>query len=75
MHQAEAEDWIVDTLIQQPESAASDEKGKTVRIVPGAEWSTLHSRARSTVPEAFDSAGRVLNLVEGEWGHPGHGKR
>lgn len=73
--EAEPEEWTVDTTIQQPESARSDVAGQDARIVPGAEWSTLQARAQSILPEAFDSAGRVLNLVEGEWGHPGHGKR
>lgn len=41
------------------------------RIVPGATWERLARQVRELVPEAFDSAGRVLNLVGGEWSHPG----
>jgi acyl-CoA reductase-like NAD-dependent aldehyde dehydrogenase len=43
-------------------------------IFPGAEWSTLYSRAQAIAPEAFRNDGQVLNLIEGEWGHPGFGK-
>ncbi|MBV9282804.1 MAG: aldehyde dehydrogenase family protein [Chloroflexi bacterium] len=39
------------------------------------EWPTIYDRARAILPEAFGEGGRVLNLVEGEWGYPGHGKR
>ena len=44
-------------------------------LAPGAEWPTLYARAQAILPEAFGENGHVLNLVEGEWGHPGHGKR
>lgn len=39
-----------------------------------AEWDLLYQQARSVAPEAFDNQNHVLNLLEGEWGHPGHGK-
>ncbi|MDZ4718529.1 MAG: aldehyde dehydrogenase family protein [Roseiflexaceae bacterium] len=37
-------------------------------------WPNVIANARSMVPEAFDSGGHVLNLIEGQWGHAGHGK-
>jgi len=43
-------------------------------VAPEVAWPHLYSQARAAVPEAFDSGGHVLNLIEGEWGHPGHGK-
>jgi acyl-CoA reductase-like NAD-dependent aldehyde dehydrogenase len=43
-------------------------------LIASAEWSLLQSRLRALAPEAFDSQGRVLNLVAREWGFPGHGK-
>ncbi|HEX8537098.1 MAG TPA: aldehyde dehydrogenase family protein [Cystobacter sp.] len=43
-------------------------------LIASAEWSLLLSRLRALAPEAFDSQGRVLNLVAREWSHPGHGK-
>lgn len=43
-------------------------------ISPSVEWSHLMSQARQVVPEAFTSDGRVLNLIAGEWAHPGHVK-
>ncbi|HMO57094.1 MAG TPA: aldehyde dehydrogenase family protein [Roseiflexaceae bacterium] len=46
----------------------------TKMIAPDVAWPHLMAQARSVVPEAFDSSGHVLNLIAGEWGHPGHGK-
>lgn len=43
--------------------------------MPGAEWATLYRKAQDLVPEAFDSQGHVLNLIEGEWCYPGSPKR
>jgi acyl-CoA reductase-like NAD-dependent aldehyde dehydrogenase len=43
-------------------------------IAPGLEWSHLLGQLRAAAPEAFSSDGNVLNLIGGEWGHPGHGK-
>lgn len=43
-------------------------------LIASAEWSYLLSRLRALAPEAFDSQGRVLNLMAREWGNPGHGK-
>ena len=43
-------------------------------ISPTVEWNNVISQARALVPEAFSSDGRVLNLIEGAWGHPGNGK-
>lgn len=43
-------------------------------IAPAAEWDSLSSQLRSVAPEAFDSEGRVLNLLDGEWKHPGFGR-
>jgi acyl-CoA reductase-like NAD-dependent aldehyde dehydrogenase len=43
-------------------------------VLPQAEWPRLLARVRSLAPEAFDSHGQVLNLLEGGWAEPGHGK-
>ncbi|NJN17993.1 MAG: aldehyde dehydrogenase [Oscillochloris sp.] len=43
-------------------------------IAPGMEWSHLLERIAATVPEAFRSDRQVLNLIEGNWGFPGHAK-
>ena len=43
-------------------------------IHPRADWTTLTANLRSEAPEAFDSEGQALNLIAGEWGHPGRGK-
>jgi acyl-CoA reductase-like NAD-dependent aldehyde dehydrogenase len=43
-------------------------------VLPQAEWPRLLARVRSLVPEAFDDHGQVLNLLEGRWAEPGHGK-
>jgi acyl-CoA reductase-like NAD-dependent aldehyde dehydrogenase len=44
-------------------------------ILAGAEWPTLYARVRAILPEAFGAHGQILNLIEGEWGHPGRGRR
>src|SRR5213593_2938199 len=44
-------------------------------ILAGAEWPTLYARVQAILPEAFGAEGQILNLIEGEWGHPGHGRR
>src|SRR5439155_21443497 len=56
----------------QAEAPSADSTGKMV--LPEAEWPQLLARARALVPEAFDSQGQVLNLLEGRWAEPGHGK-
>jgi acyl-CoA reductase-like NAD-dependent aldehyde dehydrogenase len=43
-------------------------------IAPAAEWDSLFQKLRGTAPEAFDSEGRVLNLLDGEWKNPGYGR-
>jgi acyl-CoA reductase-like NAD-dependent aldehyde dehydrogenase len=43
-------------------------------IAPDVEWSRLLASARAVAPEAFGSDGQPLNLIGGEWGHPGHRK-
>ena len=43
-------------------------------LVAGMEWPTLYARAQGILPEAFRTDGHVLNLIEGEWGHFGHGR-
>jgi acyl-CoA reductase-like NAD-dependent aldehyde dehydrogenase len=35
----------------------------------------LYARVQAILPEAFGADGQILNLIEGEWGHPGHGRR
>jgi len=43
-------------------------------IAPAAEWGSLSARLKAEAPEAFDSEGRVLNLMEGVWKEPGFGR-
>ncbi len=43
-------------------------------IAPAAEWESLSKKLREAAPEAFDSEGRILNLFDGEWKHPGFGR-
>jgi len=43
-------------------------------IAPAAQWDSLFKNLRGTAPEAFDSEGRVLNLLDGEWKNPGFGR-
>lgn len=43
-------------------------------IAPGLEWPRLLQQARALTPEAFGDDGHPLNLIGGEWGHPGHPK-
>ncbi|RRR71668.1 MAG: aldehyde dehydrogenase family protein [Candidatus Viridilinea halotolerans] len=43
-------------------------------IAPGLEWNQLFARLRSVAPEAFGADENVLNLIGGDWSHPGHGK-
>jgi acyl-CoA reductase-like NAD-dependent aldehyde dehydrogenase len=43
-------------------------------IAPAAEWDSLSKKLRGAASEAFDSEGRVLNLLDGEWKHPGFGR-
>ncbi|MCI0569219.1 MAG: aldehyde dehydrogenase family protein [Myxococcaceae bacterium] len=43
-------------------------------LLVSAEWPRLLARVRALAPEAFDSGGRVLNLLAREWGHPGTGR-
>jgi prolyl-tRNA editing enzyme YbaK/EbsC (Cys-tRNA(Pro) deacylase) len=43
-------------------------------VAPAAEWDGLFKRLRGAVPEAFDSASRALNLMDGEWKNPGFGR-
>jgi acyl-CoA reductase-like NAD-dependent aldehyde dehydrogenase len=59
---------------EQPEDSRGGDLPPVPDIAPGADWSTLMRRVRAIVPEAFGGRGQVLNLMEGTWGHPGHGK-
>src|SRR5437764_794978 len=43
-------------------------------ILAGAEWPTLYARVQALLPEAFGAHGQILNLIEGEWGHPGRSR-
>ncbi len=43
-------------------------------IASRAQWPTLFRQMQSLVPEAFSSDGHVLNLIDGTWSHPGHGR-
>ncbi|PDW04051.1 aldehyde dehydrogenase family protein [Candidatus Viridilinea mediisalina] len=43
-------------------------------IASGLEWNQLLARLRAAAPEAFGADGHVLNLIGGDWSHPGHGK-
>src|SRR5919109_4590511 len=51
------------------------ERTKPRSILAGAEWPTLYARVQAILPEAFGADGQILNLIEGEWGHPGRGQR
>ena len=42
------------------------------RVLPALEWSNLLAQTRALVPEAFNSDGRVLNLIGGDWREPGY---
>ena len=44
-------------------------------VAPSVQWGKLIGQLRSAVPEAFGYDGNPLNLIEGQWSHPGHGKR
>ncbi len=43
-------------------------------ILPAARWELLRSQLKNSAPEMFDSAGRVLNHIAGEWTNSGHAK-
>src|SRR6202790_1811386 len=43
-------------------------------ISPDADWDVVFAKLRAAAPEAFTSAGRVLNLIRGEWTEPGFGR-
>jgi len=43
-------------------------------VAPTAEWDSLSQKLRAAAPEAFNSDGRVLNLLDGEWKNPGFGR-
>jgi acyl-CoA reductase-like NAD-dependent aldehyde dehydrogenase len=43
-------------------------------VAPAADWEALSLKLRGAAPEAFDSEGRVLNLMESEWKNPGFGR-
>ena len=41
------------------------------RVAAAAEWPRVAAAARAAAPEAFGGDGRPLNLIAGDWGHPG----
>ena len=43
-------------------------------LAADSDWTTLSTRLRALVPEAFGPAGDPLNLINGEWSQPGEGK-
>lgn len=43
-------------------------------VHPAYAWQTLAAQALSLVPEAFQSIGQPLNLIDGSWGAPGRRK-
>ncbi|MEO6923561.1 MAG: aldehyde dehydrogenase family protein, partial [Bryocella sp.] len=43
-------------------------------VAPSAEWAAVLKRAVAQAPEAFGSSNTALNLMEGEWSHPGAGR-
>ena len=47
----------------------------SLMISPAVQWERLLGQLKSVVPEAFGSDGNPLNLIEGEWGTSGNGKR
>ena len=44
------------------------------QVAAVAEWDSLLARTRALIPETFNSEGRLLNLMEGEWTEPGFGR-
>jgi acyl-CoA reductase-like NAD-dependent aldehyde dehydrogenase len=44
------------------------------QVAAVAEWDALVARMHALAPEAFNSEGRALNLMEGEWKEPGFGR-
>lgn len=67
-------------MIEQgvPSTRADDSTRAEVRPIPqivqGMEWAALYAEAQTILPDAFRSDGHVLNLIEGAWGHAGHGR-
>lgn len=43
-------------------------------VAPSLAWPGLLGQLKAAAPEAFGADGEVLNLIEGDWGNPGHGK-
>jgi acyl-CoA reductase-like NAD-dependent aldehyde dehydrogenase len=72
MAQAAAPSAASPSKIVLPDVVSAASTGKIV--LPEAEWPQLLAKVRSVVPEAFDDHGKVLNLLEGRWAEPGHGK-
>lgn len=46
----------------------------SLMIKPGMEWKNVEAEVKALIPEAYDSQGKPLNLVKGEWSSPGWGK-
>ena len=44
------------------------------QLLAGADWATLMAQAHAAAPQAFGTDGHPLNLLAGEWGHPGRRK-
>ncbi|MCY7329699.1 MAG: aldehyde dehydrogenase family protein [Saprospiraceae bacterium] len=43
-------------------------------LLPAARWELLESQLKTIAPEMFNSEGRVLNHIAGEWKNSGHAK-
>lgn len=54
--------------------AAMSDSSAPEGLVAGADWPSLFARLTKVAPEAFDSRGHLLNLIGGDWSHPGNGK-
>lgn len=45
-----------------------------MHVAVHADWPTILKRARDAAPDAFGGDDRPLNLIGGEWGHPGRAR-
>lgn len=50
-----------------PDGEQRGERPTGPMVAPPAEWAVVLDAARAAVPEAFDAAGQLLNLIDGAW--------
>jgi hypothetical protein len=57
----------------KPETVAAQNKADVaVHILPAFAWNKVLAQTRALVPEAFNSEGRILNLIGQEWQDQGY---